>query len=161
MSSQTAITVRVLADPVLWAVLCPALIGAGEWWSAQRDGYVGPALFLPGCVLALPIALRLAFTPAWWSDLLVIAAGVLLAVCVHGVVGRWTGVHERSQPGSVALVIPALLLIAAIVLGSVAQLVLWFTGALPALRAALEPLMPVPWRAIVAAAVAVMAYAST
>lgn len=156
-----SITLRLLVDPVLWAVLVPALVGTGEWLGAQRDGYVGPALFFAGCAMALPIALRLAFTPVWWSDMLVIAAGICLAVYAHSAVAHWTGVHARSQAGSLALVIPTLLITAALVLGSVAQLVLWLTGAAPALRAALQPLMPAPWRAIVAAAIAVIAYAST
>lgn len=159
--ARKPMTLRLLADPMLWIALVVPLLALAEWLGARSDGYVGPALFLAGCVMALPIALRLALTPAWWPDLLVIAAGIFLAVYVHTAIGHWTGVHQRSQPGSLVLVVPTLLIAAALVFGSLAQLVLWLTGALPALRAALEPLMPMPWRALAAAAIAAAAYAAT
>lgn len=154
-------TLRLLADPMLWIAIIVPLLALAEWLSARHDGYVGPALFPAGCVMALPIALRLALTPAWWSDLLTVAAGIFLAVYVHTAIGHWTGVHQRSQPGSLALVVPTLLIASALVLGSLAQLVLLHTGALPALRAALEPLMPAPWRAITAMVLAIAAHAAT
>lgn len=149
--------IRFVCDPVVWAAAILPLLAVGEWSSAVRSGYVGPALFLAGCVMALPVGVRLALTPAWLSDAAVIVAGVMLAVLIHSKTGEWTHTATASQAGSVALIIPTFLMLAAAFVGSVACLLFNVFGVLSGVRAALAPLGHLHWRAGFSAIVAVAA----
>jgi|GEM_PF-7026704 len=142
--------IRTSSDPLIWFILLLPLIVIAEWFSAMKSGYVGPPLFLAGCLLALPVLLRLALTPAWFSDLLVIVAGIALLALASRLVAAWTNTVLASQPGSAVVIMPALILFASIIAGTLAQLLLFFWPWMEQVHEALEPLGHRMWRGVLA-----------
>lgn len=149
---------RAAADPTVWAAIILPAVAVGEWHSAVRYGHVGPALITAGIAAAPLLALRLAMTPTWVSDLAVSAAAITVAALIHVRIGGWTGTHLASQPASVTLVLPLVLLAAAVVAGSVAAMLLRWTGWLAATRATLAPLGAGPLRTVAAVGLAGLAW---